>query len=173
EQQNTFEFNNSAATGFDLPGVNLNNLGSATETLPNSSGFTKTALQSYLARVQYDYKGKYTLNASARYDGSSRFAEGKKYGFFPSVGAAWNVANENFLKENNTLNRFRIKASFGETGNTAIGSYRSFAQAGVASTILNGNQLVTGAAIQQLANEELTWETTQQFDAGLSIGMFN
>ncbi|ADV49751.1 TonB-dependent receptor [Cellulophaga algicola DSM 14237] len=169
EQQNSFEFLTSAATGFDLPGVNVDNLSSATETLPNKTGFTKTALKSYLGRIQYGYKGKYILNASARYDGSSRFAEGKKYGFFPSVGFAWDVAQENFLKENNTLNSLRFKASYGETGNTQIGSYRSFAQAGVASSIFSGNQIVTGAAINQLANEDLTWETTQQFDLGLSL----
>ncbi|MFS4467904.1 SusC/RagA family TonB-linked outer membrane protein [Maribacter sp. 2210JD10-5] len=173
EQQNTFEFNNSAATGFDLPGVNLDNLGSATTTLPNQSGFDKNTLKSYLGRVQYDYKGRYTLNASARYDGSSRFAEGRKYGFFPAIGVAWNIANENFLKGNKIVNNLRFKASYGETGNTQIGSYRSFAQAGVASTILNGNQIVTGAAITQLANENLTWETTEAIDIGASIGLFD
>jgi TonB-linked SusC/RagA family outer membrane protein len=173
QQQNSFEFNNSAATGFDLPGVNLDNLGSATETLQNSSGFSKNGIKSYLARVQYDYKSKYTLNASARYDGSSRFAEGQKYGFFPSVGVAWNVANENFLKDSETINNLRFKASYGETGNTNIGSFRSFAQAGAVGYIQNGNQLVTGAAIEQLANENLTWETTAQLDAGLSLGLFN
>jgi len=173
QQQNTFEFNNSAANGFDLPGVNLDNLGSATETLPNTSGFDKNTLKSYLGRVQYAYKGKYTLNASARYDGSSRFAEGRKYGFFPSIGVAWNVADENFLKDSKIINTLRFKASYGETGNTQIGSYRSFAQANVASTIFNGNQLVTGAAIEQLANEELTWETTAALDVGVSIGLFD
>jgi len=173
QQQNTFEFNNSAATGFDLPGVNLDNLGSATETLLNQSGFDKNTIKSYLGRVQYGYKGKYTLNASARYDGSSRFAEGKKYGFFPSIGVAWNVANENFLKDSKVINTLRFKASYGVTGNTQIGSYRSFAQANVASAILNGSQVVTGAAIEQLANENLTWETTDAIDVGLSLGLLN
>ncbi|NJB35215.1 SusC/RagA family TonB-linked outer membrane protein [Croceivirga sp. JEA036] len=172
EQQNTFEFNTSGSTGFDLPGVNLDNLSAATEHIPNRSGFSKSTLKSYLARVQYGYKGRYTFNASARYDGSSRFAEGSKYGFFPSAGVAWNVAEENFLKNSNTINTLRFKASYGETGNTNIGSYRSFAQAGVASTILNGNQLITGAAVSQLANPDLTWETTSQFDAGVSLGLF-
>lgn len=172
-QQNTNEFTRSEALGFDLPGINLGSLDVAQETLQNRSNFVKTALESYLARFQYSYKGKYIVNASARYDGSSRFAEGAKWGFFPSAGVAWNVANEKFLENSKVINNLRFKASYGETGNTAIGSYRSFAQAGFASIILSGNELFTGAAITQLANPDLTWETTKKLDAGVAIGLFN
>lgn len=172
-QEDTNEFIRSEGLDFNLPGVNLGNLGVAGETLPNSSNFVRTSLQSYLGRLQYNYKGKYILNASARYDGSSRFAEGAKWGFFPSAGIAWNIANENFLKGSRVINNLKLKTSYGETGNTSIGSYRSFAQAQFASIILNGNQQFAGAAVSQLANPDLTWETTKQLDAGISLGLFN
>ena len=172
QQQSSFEFTSSAAIGFDLPGVNLNNLGSAQETLPTSSGLTDNALRSALARVQYDFDDRFVLNLSARYDGSSRFAEGYKWGFFPSAGLAWKVTNEDFLKSSNTISDLRLKASYGETGNTAIGSYRSLPQTETASYILNGNDLGIGVAVQNLVVDGLTWETTSQFDTGISLGLF-
>ena len=173
QQQTSFEFTSSASTGFDLPGVNLNNLGTAQETLPTNSGFTDNSLRSALARVQYDFDDRFVLNLSARYDGSSRFAEGYKWGFFPSAGIAWKVSNENFLKSNNTISDLRLKASYGETGNTAIGSYRSLPQTETASYIYNGNQLGIGVAVQNLVVDGLTWETTSQIDTGISLGLFD
>jgi len=173
QQTGSFQSINAASTGFDLPGVNLDNLQSASVTLPTNSTFSDFSLRSYLGRAQYDFKDRYTFNVSARYDGSSRFAEGNKWGFFPSAGVAWKVINEDFLKDNESISNLKLRASYGETGNTAIGSYRSLATAGLASSIFNGNNLATGVAITQLPNEDLTWETTAQFDAGLSLGLFN
>ncbi|WNH11966.1 SusC/RagA family TonB-linked outer membrane protein [Thalassobellus suaedae] len=173
QQATSFENVTSASTGFDLPNINLDNLGSATVTLPTQSTFSDNSLKSYLGRIQYDYDNRFTLNVSARYDGSSRFAEGNKWGFFPSAGFAWKVNNEKFLENVDWLNSLKLKVSYGETGNTSIGSYRSLASAGLASTIFNGNNLVTGVAVERLANEDLTWETTSQADAGISIALFN
>jgi len=172
EQQSSYEFTSSASTGFDLPGVNLNNLAVAQETLPTKSGFTDNSLRSALARIQYDFDDRFVLNLSARYDGSSRFADGYKWGFFPSAGLAWKVSNEDFLSTSNTISDLRLKVSYGETGNTAIGSYRSLPQTTTASYILNGNELGIGVAIGNLVVEGLTWETTSQIDTGLSLGLF-
>lgn len=172
QQETSFEFTNSSSTGFDLPGVNLNNLATAQETLATRSGFVDNSLRSVLGRVQYDFDDRYVLNLSARSDGSSRFAEGYKWGFFPSAGVAWKVSNENFLKDNQTISNLKLKASYGETGNTAIGSYRSLPQTATASSIFNGNQLAIGVAIGNLVVDGLTWETTSQFDGGISLGLF-
>tara|TARA_R110002126_G_scaffold291634_1_gene454641 strand:+ start:521 stop:3820 length:3300 start_codon:yes stop_codon:yes gene_type:complete len=172
QQESSFEQISSTSTGFDLPGVNLNNLGTAQETLVTQSFFSDNALRSILGRVQYDFDNRFTLNASARYDGSSRFAEGSKWGFFPSVGVAWKVSNEKFLSNNNVISYLKLKASYGETGNTAIGSYISLPKTETASYILNGNDLNIGVAVQNLVVDGLTWETTAQFDAGFSISLF-
>ena len=115
----------SSSTGFNLPGVNLDNLSTATETLASSSSRTESSLQSFLGRVNYTIADKYLFTFSGRYDGSSRFAEGAKWGFFPSAAFAWRVGNEDFLKESDVISDAKIKVSYGETGNTQIGSFRS------------------------------------------------
>lgn len=171
QQQTSNEFIRASSTGF-LPNLNLNDLGSAQKTLPTQSGFSDNSLQSVLGRVQYDFDDRFVVNLSARYDGSSRFAEGSQWGFFPSAGLAWKVSNENFLKTSNTISDLRLKTSYGVTGNTAIGSYRSLPQTETASAIFNGSDLAVGVAIENLVVGGLTWETTSQLDTGISLGLF-
>lgn len=173
QQENSFEFTNTASTGFAIPGVNLDNLFGAQETLKSSSGFVKNTIKSYLARIQYDFSNRYTLTLSGRYDGSSNFAEGFKWGFFPSAGVAWTISNEQFLKDNEFLSNAKIRASYGETGNNQIGAFRTLPQAAYAAYILGGTGLTTGAAIEDFANQELTWETTTQTDVGVVLGFLN
>ncbi|MDG1731238.1 MAG: TonB-dependent receptor [Algibacter sp.] len=173
KQQNKNEFLQTNSTGFELPGLNLDALQSALNTEPTTSNENTSSIESYLARVQYDAFNKYLITASARYDGSSRFAEGNKWGFFPSIGVAWRISNENFLKGSSFLSDAKIRASYGETGNTEIGSYRSLARAGFSSYIFNGSSLTTGGSIDRLPNPDLTWETTTQSDVGLSLGFFD
>ena len=172
-QQSVREFLQSSSTGFDIPGLNLDALEVALQTLPTLSNEVKSSLESYLARVQYNAFNKYMLTVSARYDGSSRFAEGNKWGFFPAVGVAWRISNEDFLKNSSLISNAKLRASFGETGNTEIGTYQSLARAGLSSYVFNGANLEAGAAIDRLPNPELTWETTTQTDVGLSLGLFN
>ena len=173
QQQTSYEFSRLSATGFDLPNVNLNNLATAQVTLPTQSGFTDNSLRSVLGRVQYDFDNRFVVNLSARYDGSSRFAEGSQWGFFPSAGFAWKVSNEKFLKDSKTISNLKLKVSYGETGNTAIGSYRSLPQTATGTAIFDGDQLGIGVAIGNLVVPGLTWETTSQVDAGISLGLFN
>ncbi|KAA1243393.1 TonB-dependent receptor [Aquimarina sp. RZ0] len=171
QQQGTFESTGQDSRGFEIPGVNLDNLGTALVTNPNRSSFSKTTLQSWLTRAQYDYSDRYVINFSARYDGSSKFAE--KWGFFPSVGIAWKVSNEAFLKDSNLISNLKLRGSFGETGNNGIPPFTSLSGTVLASTIFGGNILTTGAAIRNLQNPDFTWETTTQLDGGLSLGLFN
>lgn len=173
QQESEFEYAALAYTGFELPGVNLDNLGSATTVLPSRSDLIKNTLRSYLARVQYDFADRFTVNLSGRYDGSSKFAEGNRWGFFPSAGLAWKVSNEKFLKNVEFINNAKLRVSFGETGNNQIGSYRSLAVATLGSYVYGGSTFTTGVNVNNLANPDLTWETTTQIDAGLVLGMFN
>ena len=102
EQQLTeFKYKQSTATGFPIPGVNLNNMQSAQVTLPNSTNANTTTLLSFLGRLQYDAFHKYLFTVSARGDGSSKFAKGNKWGFFPSVGTAWKFSKEKFMQNVN------------------------------------------------------------------------
>ncbi|GJM64263.1 TonB-dependent receptor [Persicobacter diffluens] len=131
-----------------------------------------------LARVQYDYDSKYMLSASVRRDGSSRFTEAYRWGFFPSISAGWNVSDEPFWDNiAKTVNNFKLRASYGTTGNQNFRSY-SFAP-----TITRNQDYIFGAegresiaygAIQTaFANENVRWETTVQANFGIDIGMFD
>ena len=172
-QQNKNEYLQSRSSGFDIDNVNLDALVSALETQPTVSNAISSSLESYLSRVQFNgFDNLVLLTASARFDGSSRFASGNKWGFFPSLGAAINLSQQNVLNSN-LFDVIKLRGSYGETGNTAIGSYLSLSRAGFSNYIFNGNSLVTGASIDRLSNPDLTWETTTQTDFGLSLSMLD
>ncbi len=135
------------------------------------------ALASYLARINYSYKDRYLFSASVRRDGSSNFGPNNKWGNFPSVSAGWNIAEESFLEHVNFLDALKIRASWGELGNDAIGSF------GYLNTIRSGTgsdnyvfgpaqDLVLGASLSRPGNPNLKWETTQQTNIGIDASLF-
>ncbi len=172
QQESSFETTRAEATGFNIPGVNLDLLQSAAITLPNRSSFSPSFLKSYLGRIQYDFADKWVINLSGRYDGSSKFAANRKFAFFPSAGIAWKASNEDFLKENKTISNLKFKASYGETGNQGIRTFGSLSRTDLSNVVI-GNVLTTGTAITSLDNVDLTWETTAQLDVGVSLGLFD
>lgn len=130
------------------------------------------SMVSYLARLNYNFKSKYYLTASIRTDGSSRFGSDRKYGLFPSAALAWRVSDESFLKGIKQLSELKLRASYGVTGNNNIGNYDHLA------TILYENYALGGVAASgyapaRLANSLLTWETQEQFNAGIDMSFFN
>ncbi|WP_299665019.1 TonB-dependent receptor [uncultured Polaribacter sp.] len=173
EQQNSWETISNAAFGFEIPGVNLGNLESALQTNPTDSFKQKNQTRSFITRLQYDFSDRFVVNLAGRYDASSKFAEDNRWGFFPSAGFAWKISNENFFKNNKTINDAKLKMSFGQTGNAQITPYRSLAQVRLASYVYEGNQINTGVGITQLQNDQLTWEKTSEFNTGLTLGIFN
>lgn len=172
-QQRTSENLTSNSTGFDIPNLNLDALQGALNTEPTQSYAFNSSVESFLARVQYDAFNKYLLTASLRYDGSSRFAEEKRWDYFPSLGLAWRISNESFLKNSSLISDAKLKFSYGQSGNTEIPAFKSIAQAGISSYVFGGSSLSAGSSIIQLANEDLTWESTREIDYGLSLGLFN
>ena len=163
EQQLTeFKCKQSTATGFPIPGVNLNNMQSAQVTLPNSTNANTTTLLSFLGRLQYDAFHKYLFVMQG--DGSSKFAKGNKWEFFPSVGTAWKFSKEKFMQNVNFVSNAKLRASYGVTGNNSIPNFISLEQAGAQNYVVGGNQIVNGATITNINNPDLTWETTTQSD---------
>lgn len=132
-----------------------------------TSTIDQWSMVSYLARANYNYNSKYYVTASIRTDGSSRFGSERKYGVFPSAAVAWRISDENFLKNLTFLNDMKLRASYGETGNNNIGNYDHIATAIYEKYVLGG-VAVGGYAPGRLANPILTWETQQQFNAGLN-----
>lgn len=146
------------------------------KTMTNSSAKYAWSLLSYFFRVNYSFDDRYLLEVNGRYDGTSRFKPGHRWGFFPSVSAGWRISEENFFENiRETVNNLKIRASYGELGNQAIEGYYPYA-ASVSSAPAYGywfdKELSTGAAQTQLANEIITWEKSKQFDVGLDVGMF-
>ena len=139
------------------------------------SGGTGTAwiLQSYFGRINYDYASKYLFEANLRYDGSSRFAEGHRWGVFPSFSAGWRMSEEAFFENVKPyIQNLKIRASYGELGNQLIGEYRFTSYLGY-NTYIFGNNPHQGAALNDMANSQISWETTKTFDIGLDISVCN
>ncbi|ALL06094.1 SusC/RagA family TonB-linked outer membrane protein [Pedobacter sp. PACM 27299] len=136
----------------------------------------RVGLISYLGRMTYDYKNKYLFSASFRTDGSSYFAKGQKYGSFPAVSAGWGIGKENFMKNVNWVSNLKLRASYGATGNNNIpsfsfvnllypGNYSFGSGTGSVGLGLSPNSDV-------LANPDITWERTFEFNSGIDFGFF-
>ncbi|WP_420841152.1 SusC/RagA family TonB-linked outer membrane protein [Aquirufa aurantiipilula] len=137
------------------------------------SGVQEWGLISYLARLNYNYKGKYLLNAAIRSDGSSRFGSNNRWGIFPSIGAGWVVSDEEFMKDMPAVSFMKIRASLGEIGNNNIGNYTHYALINNTVNGVFGNTVAPGASVSSLANPNLGWEKTRQFDLGLDLNLWN
>lgn len=139
---------------------------------------TRSGLRSFFGRLNYNYKMRYMVMASFRYDGSSRFAEGNKWGFFPSVSLGWNIANESFwenMKE--TVNAFKLRLSYGGLGNQSIGLYQYIPTLTSNTHRLNypfdGQNPSLGYAITELPSSNIKWETTIYKNIGIDLGFWN
>jgi TonB-linked SusC/RagA family outer membrane protein len=150
-----------------------NNLGFAGTPLPGTSGGHNSVLNSYLGRVNYSYRHMYNVTISGRADGASVLGANHKWGFFPSLGLSWNVNEEPFFRSlKSTVSGLKLRLTGGQTGNSAVPPYSSLALLGASNYYFNST-LVTGTAPTQLANPDLKWETTTQYDAGVDVGFFN
>jgi TonB-linked SusC/RagA family outer membrane protein len=138
-----------------------------------TSGVNEWSLRSYLSRLSYNYKGKYLFTAAVRADGSSRFGTDNLWGTFPSASVGWVVSDEEFLKTVDQVSFAKIRGSYGVIGNNNIGNYTQYALVNNTTNAVFGNTVATGAVVTSLANRNLGWETTKQFDLGLDLGLFN
>lgn len=143
---------------------------SSASSIAGTQNWTQNSLASFFGKLNYGFKDKYLLTASLRADGSSKFGVNRKWGYFPSVGLAWRVVDENFVKSFDQLSDLKIRASYGLTGNqNGIGDFAALGLwTGAASY-----QGLAGLSPQQLANADLKWERTSQFNIGLDLGFFN
>ncbi|MFD1818051.1 TonB-linked outer membrane protein, SusC/RagA family [Pseudarcicella hirudinis] len=161
----------AAAAGFATDAFSFNNLGAGITSQTPSSLSSKWALESFLARVNYGYNDKYLLTLTVRSDGSSRFGSGNKWGTFPSAAFAWNAGEEEFIKNIATITHLKFRLSGGLTGNQQIPTYQSLSQLGFYRYNF-GNTNVSGFAPNTIANPNLSWEKTAQYDFGIDLGLF-
>ncbi|MGF1637729.1 MAG: SusC/RagA family TonB-linked outer membrane protein [Cyclobacteriaceae bacterium] len=171
----TEEFENWNATGqnFISDAFSFWNLGGASVWQRPTSSFSDYTLKSYYSRLIYAINdGKYILNFTARYDGSSNFSVNNKWAFFPSGSFAWNMGNEQFMADVNAISQFKWRVSYGVTGNQAIAPFQTLARFSEVLTIMDNNA-VNAIRPTSVANEDLKWETTTQLNFGMDVGFFD
>jgi TonB-linked SusC/RagA family outer membrane protein len=167
------EFVFMATSDFDdnRLGYNAIQMGSLKTLMLN--GTSGWQLQSFLGRINYNLKGKYLFTASARVDGSSKFGTGNKYGAFPSAAFAWNVKDESFLRDNQTITDMKWRVGYGIVGNEGIPPYSSLGKLETTEAYFGENEIAKGSGPASWENAQLKWETTSQFDTGLDFGFYN
>jgi TonB-dependent starch-binding outer membrane protein SusC len=172
-QQFMYKSFSTGITNLANNNLGYNNLGIGDPNIPFAS-FDENALASFFGRINYGFKDKYLLTFTARGDGSSRFGEKNKWGFFPSGAIAWNISEEDFLKNSKHISELKLRASYGITGNQEIGNY--ITQPVYINTIYSlGRDPSPVTAIQptQLPNPDIQWEQTATTDIGLDLGLLN
>ncbi|MDR0756816.1 MAG: TonB-dependent receptor [Tannerella sp.] len=158
----------------DLPYENQlwYNVGSAETIVSVASNYVRWRLASFMGRVNYSLMDRYLLTVSARYDGSSRLAQGHKWVLFPSAALAWRIKEEAFLQDVEALSNLKLRLGFGVTGNTAIDPYKTQGNLSYGRYSYD-TQGVLSFYQNEMPNPYLTWEKTSQWNAGLDFGFLN
>jgi TonB-linked SusC/RagA family outer membrane protein len=162
------ETRNSYMRGQDYADENLQYINSAATKVDVTANAVDHGLRSYFSRINYNYNGRYIVSLSGRIDGSSNFGPNHKNGFFPAASVAWRMAEEDFIKDNlSVVSEFKLRASYGLTGNEDLQAFSYQAMYGTAS--YHGAPAIYPT---QIPNPDLKWESTAQFDVGLDAGLF-
>ncbi len=171
-QEYVYEDLETSGSGFlnDATGANDMSYASIESISVNSDKYSNRLI-SWTARASYSYDDKYLLTVTGRYDGSSRFGNNNKWGFFPSVGFGWRVTQEPFLAGNETITNLKLRTSYGVTGNQEIGNYKSLASLSSAYYVFDGVPILGFA--ETIGNPDLKWERNIQYNVGVDIGFWN
>lgn len=162
----------AAAQGFANDLTSYNNLNSASTLLPAYSNAHQSTMNSYLARINYSYDHKYNITVSERADGASVLGDQNKWGYFPAIGLSWNLSKEDFFRVS-SISNLKLRLSAGKTGNSGVPPYSALAVLAPTNYYLGSPlKLVTGLSPSQLANPDLKWETTTQYNAGIDFDLF-
>lgn len=179
----TMRLKNISASGENLTSTSLDDLdlvgqNANGEVLTSvGGGQNEYALAGFFGRVNYDYKGRYLFEASGRYDGSSRFAAGSRWGFFPSGSVGWRISEEPFFKPfSRYVDNLKLRASFGSLGNQNVSSYYTYMRLITVSDFAGysfgeGSAMAKYSTLGAPVSSDLTWETAQQWDFGFDLTM--
>lgn len=158
---------------------NLTNVNTGTTNLKNGGSAAEWAVAGFFGRINYDYKGRYLAEVNMRYDGSSRFIGDKRWAFFPSFSAGWNIAREDFWKDlEGSVNTLKIRGSWGELGNMNTNAWYPF-YLSMPTGVQNGGWLIdpsvrpNTASAPGIVSSLLTWETVRSWNIGLDWGALN
>ena len=170
-QERTYDYNYMYTQGFSDDFFKTYNMSAGTKPNAPESSWNRWRMNSYFLRLAYTLKDRYSATVTARADGSSKFGKNNKYAFFPSAGLAWNISQEDFMKNVKAISNLKLHASYGLTGNSEIDPYQSLARVSSGTMLLN-NQYASYSYVSSLQNPDLKWEKTAQFDLGINLGLF-
>lgn len=172
-----FEATKNNVSGQDYYDDNLlyYNPGLAQGAVTGGGSYEKSGLLSWMGRLNYNYKEKYLLTATIRYDGSSRLAKGNQWHAFPSVAVGWNIMREDFMKDvsEDVLSGLKLRLSWGNVGNTSISPYQTISTLDTGSKYLLGTEGVMGVRPQSVPDKTLGWENTETWNVGVDFGFLN
>lgn len=171
-QQDRFEQSTLSVQGIPAPSQLYHRLGDASQITGANTQLVEWALLSYMARVNYTFKDKFLLTGTVRADGSSRFGENNKFGYFPSVALGWNMHQEDFLKNSTKIDQLKLRTSYGAIGNQAINPYQTQALLGRTAYAWDVNTAAFGYRPNTIGNPDLRWETSTTFNSGVDFSFF-
>ena len=171
-QKSSSETWGGSGQNFITDAVSYWNLGGSSVWQSPNSGLTEWVLASYYARLTYSLADKYLFTANIRQDGSSNFSKNHKWATFPSGAFAWKMSSEPFMQNISAISQWKWRVSYGLTGNQAIEPYQTMARFSNVYAIINGTP-VNAVRPTTVANDDLTWETTHQFDVGADVSFLN
>ncbi|MDD4591573.1 MAG: TonB-dependent receptor [Parabacteroides sp.] len=174
-QKWVYETTGANARDFPFDTYEFHNLGSGeSATRGVDSNHSQEQLLSFFGRINYDFNQRILIQLNARNDGSSKFAPGNKWGFFPSAALGWRISEENFIKELNIFDNAKFRVSYGSIGSHGINRYATLQRIGNESYGYGFHQTPVGVTQPiGIANKNLKWETTTQLNVGLDLGFFN
>ena len=171
-QRENFEYSSLSNSGIPVESQQFYSLGTATGTnRVINSNLIQWTINSFMGRINYDYKDKYLVTATLRRDGSTKFGENVKYGVFPGVALAWNVSNEPFMKEITAISQLKLRASIGTVGNQGVVPYQTQGQLGVTAYAWNTTS-APGYRPSTIGNPDLKWETSTSKNIGLDFALW-
>jgi iron complex outermembrane receptor protein len=174
-----------SGTSFSIDGISAQGVGIKPSINPGFAGIQsgttgyaqENELQSYFGRLNYTFNEKYLLTASMRADGSTRFGDNNKYGYFPSFALGWNISKESFLENVTAVNNLKLRASWGQTGNQEIQNKLTKASYSLSGPdgyyLYDDLNLVNGVSVTRTANPDLKWEVVTQYNLGLDFSLWH
>ncbi len=170
-QERMYTENRAIATGFVNDELEWNRMQAGSSSSVTS--FTdRYAANSQMGRLNYSYDSRYLFTATVRRDGSSVFADGKKYGTFPSVALGWNISRESFFEGLDAINNLKLRLSYGTSGNEALNPYKTFTTTSDVQIAMAGSTNIAMVA-SQLGNSDLSWEKKESLNIGIDFGLLN
>jgi len=175
QQKNRNTWAQAYRKNFVSPAVDQINVGSSASADKNNGGsMTENSYNNFFGRVNYDYASKYLVEFLFRYDGSPKFPEGKRYGFFPGISVGWRMSEEGFIKNNLPfINQMKLRASYGELGNDRIDSYQYLQSYAFGDNYVFGKTDAPGIKANTAPNPNITWEVSKKTDFGLETSLWD